>query len=662
MFADRDDFYSKLKIIPLKGKLSSFSPVTLSLASKNPDLEPVWDFIVKTFHYLGYHRLLGHRLKYLAFIDHIPVAALSWSAPALRLGQRDRFIGWSEDQRKLFLVHIANNSRLLIPEWVTIPNLVSHVLALNIKRLALDWKQSFGHDLWFLETFVDSQKYKGTCYRASNWIYLGKTKGATKFGRIFIYHGLKKDIYGYILNSNFRKLIGCSQTDFPIKRPTIYKQQIGELRMLLQNTEFNTASMPEVNLDDQGIKVMADDLLKFHENFHEFFGGSKNERLGSTYLSGLLSKIESKSVEPIALEFLGKQSVRSLQKFMTNNIWDEDKVLDKNQQILAKLISSPEGMITIDSSEIEKKGKESVGVARQYCGRLGKVENCQSGVFVGYTGPEGYGLVDSKLYLPEKWFSDEYDERRTKTDVPGSLIFKTKPKIALDLIQNTIQKGYFKAKWIGCDATFGQNRDFLEGLPNDLIYFASIRSNTKVFLKEPLVGIQPQDGKTKPSKKEKIINDAKSISVKDVSELKTFKWETLVLGEGAKGPIIAEVGRIRIIYSKNNFPAGEWEWLFLKKDADGQISYAFSNAPEDLPLETMAQASLMRWPIEQCFENGKSHLGMDQYEHRSWTAWHRHMTYVILGLTFLLITKQKLKKKFVIKFPYDLPPFGSSLT
>ena len=542
-------------------------------------------------------------------------------------------------------MHIANNSRLLIPEWVTIPNLVSHVLALNIKRLALDWKQHFDHDLWFLETFVDSQKFRGTCYQASNWIYLGKTQGSTKFGRTFIYHGLKKDIYGYILNSKFRKLIGCSQTDFPIKRPKIYKQQIGELRMLLQNTEFNTASMPEVNLDEQGIKVMADDLLKFHENFHEFFGGSKNERLGSTYLSGLLSKIKSKSVEPIALEFLGKQSVRSLQKFMTNNIWDEDKVLDKNQQILAKLISSPEGMITIDSSEIEKKGKESVGVARQYCGRLGKVENCQSGVFVGYTGPEGYGLVDSKLYIPEKWFSDEYSERRTKTDIPCRLIFKTKPNIALDLIQETVRKDYFKAKWIGCDATFGMNREFLEGLPRDLLYFASIRSNTNVFLKKPLVGIPPQGSKSKPSIKEKILNDAKRISVKDVSQLKTLKWESIILGEGAKGPIIAEVGRIRAIYSKEGLPAGEWEWLFLKKDADGQISYAFSNAPEDLPLATMAQASLMRWPIEQCFENGKSHLGMDQYEHRSWTAWHRHMTYVILGLTFLLITKQKFQKK-----------------
>ena len=153
----------------MTGDLNDFDPVAVELVSGS-DWESVWDELVKKYHYLGYQRLLGHGLKYLAFIHERPVAALSWSAPALKLAPRDCFIGWSAEQRKRHLKQIAGNSRFLVMPWVRIPNIASRVLAQNIARLPLDWQRQFNQRLLLLETFVDGRFFKGTCYKASNWV------------------------------------------------------------------------------------------------------------------------------------------------------------------------------------------------------------------------------------------------------------------------------------------------------------------------------------------------------------------------------------------------------------------------------------------------------------------------------------------------------------
>ena len=175
------------------GSLKSLRPITLELVSGS-DLEPVWDYLVKQYHYLGYQKLLGHRLKYLALVGEHPVAALSWSAAALKIGVRDRFIGWSGEQRKSFLDRIANNSRFLIFPWVLVPHLASHVLSLNIRRLARDWEQQFHHPLWLLETFVDPSRFKGTSYKAANWKCIGHTQGYGKDGPGYVHHGSLKEV------------------------------------------------------------------------------------------------------------------------------------------------------------------------------------------------------------------------------------------------------------------------------------------------------------------------------------------------------------------------------------------------------------------------------------------------------------------------------------
>jgi SRSO17 transposase len=167
--------------------------------------------------------------------------------------------------------------------------------------------------------------------------------------------------------------------------------------------------------------------------------------------------------------------------------------------MVVQSLGSAQGMITVDASEFPKKGKKSVGVARQYCGRLGKQENCQSGVFAGYTSEKGYCLIDCQLYMPEEWFSDDYQDLRQENLVPEDLSFQTKQEIGLELITKASQK--FPARWIGCDAAFGSDANFLHSLPEGLYYFADVRKSEKVYLEKPEVGVPQYQGRgRRPSK------------------------------------------------------------------------------------------------------------------------------------------------------------------
>lgn len=630
---------------PISGELSDFGPIVVELVSGSPQ-EPLWDQLVGKHHYLSYRNLLGHRLKYLSFIDNRPVAALSWSAPALKLAARDCFIGWSSSQRKRHLHQVVGNSRFLIMPWVRIPNLASHVMAQNIGRLDADWQWHYNHKLLLLETFIDSRYFDGACYKASNWLHIGHTYGSTKQGKGYRYHGFQKEIYIYVVESNFRRIIDCQQQPAPVyDRPPLTQTKVEELAVLLEHCKWHPDLMADLNMDGDDIKNIGEELISFHRLFHDCFGRIEHKRLGLAYMSGLMSNAAAKSVEPIALEFLGKESVRSLQMFMKNYHWNHMGMVQTHRELLAPMIASPNGMITVDPSDFPKKGNESVGVSRQYCGALGKVENCQSGVFVGYTSNKGYGLLGCRLYMPESWFSEEQKERRVANMVPEDLVFQTKQTIAIDLINEILKSGLYPSKWIGGDSAFGSDIDFLNALPKDRYYFVAVKSNEQVFLQKPQLGLPPYKGRgPRPTKIGILPGQPKAQRVSEIAKSDHLTWKPAVIAEGAKGPIVADVARIRIYLSRDGLPVGEEQWLFFRKNADGELKYAISNAPKKISLSELSEASIMRWPIEQCFEEGKGQLGMDSYEHRSWPAWHRHMAYVFLSLHFMLRMRLRFKK------------------
>lgn len=418
--------------------------------------------------------------------------------------------------------------------------------------------------------------------------------------------------------------------------------------MLLEHCRWNPQLVADMGIDEKDINTMAQELVEFHKQFHDSYGRVEHHRLGLAYLSGLMSNAEGKSVEPIALEFLGKKAVRCMQQFMKTYRWDHQGMQSTHQSMLSATIGQPDAMISVDASEFVKKGKESVGVARQYCGPMGKVENCQSGVFVGYSSDKGYGLLSCRLYMPESWFGPEQQQRRKDNLVPQDLIFQTKQQIAIELINNVVASGLFPAKWIGADAAFGSDIDFLNALPKELYYFAAIRSDAKVFTKKPKIGSLPYKGRgRRPSKVHVLPGQPTARAVSQIARAPRLRWRSVVMAEGAKGPIVARVARVRVYLSRDGLPVDEQVWLFLRKNADGQIKYAISNAPKQIALKELIRAATMRWPIEQCFQEGKDQLGMDHYEHRSWPAWHRHMTYVFLALHLLLRLRLKFKKNTI---------------
>ena len=628
---------------PIRGDLRTWPPITVEVASHSP-AEPLWDQLVRGYHYLGYQKLLGHRLKYLACLQGRPVAALAFSAPARTLRVRDKWIGWSSVQRRAHLDRVVNNSRFLILPWVAVKNLASHVLARALARLQQDWEARFGTRLWLVETFVDPARFHGTCYRAANWHCIGQTAGHSKHGSGYVYHGAIKEVYVYVLEPRFRHRLGCTQQPYrPSHRPPPSLAKGEDLQMILRHTGWNPALVPGMTLTEAEVAALADALVQFHAEFQACFGRTEHRRLGLAYLAGLLSNNTAKSVEPIALAFLDANAVRPLQRFMKSYRWDHGAMEATHQALLAQTLADPDGMLTVDSCEFPKKGTESVGVARQYCGAVGKVDNCQSGVFVGYASRKGYGLVTSRLYLPQSWCTPEQAERRKDTRVPEDLGFQTKPQIARDLLARLAQTALFPATWIGCDAVFGADWAFLDAVPPGTSYFAGIRSDTLVFRTRPRVGVPRYRGRgRKPSKPR--VTRGRVATVGQIARSKTCPWTQVVLAEGAKGPIRAEVACLRVYPAQGGLPREAPVWLFLRRTDEGQIKYAVSNAPADTPLAALCRAATLRWPIEQCFQDGKSQVGMDHYEHRSWPAWHRHMLHVFLALHFLLRLRLRFKK------------------
>lgn len=635
----------------IEGKLSQYLPLSFKMVCQDP-LEKLWNQLIAEYHYLGHSNIVGSHLKYLVYSagDQL-VAALGWGSAVWKLKPRDQAIGWTVEQRKEQLHKVANNNRFLILPWVKIPYLASHILSQNIRILNNDWRQRYNYSLSLLETFVDAGRFKGTCYRASNWVYVGQTKGFAKKGNSFQYHGQPKEVFLYPLTRYFRKELGVnSNTLPPLRHPAmrdylscneVHIPKRGK-KMIIQHEGWNRQLPPPMDLDEQDIEKLGQEFEAFHRLFAPAFCRVEQLDLSRLYLQGLMSPLQRKSMEPIALSLRDTKRVRSLQLFMGSGKWETETLANIHKQEAAKTLAHEDGVFSVDSSEFPKKGKESVGVARQYCGRLGKVDNCQSGVFLGYSSSKGYGLVDRRLFLPEMWFSEEYRERRQKCKIPEETIFKTKITMALEMIQEQQKSGLFPGKWIACDEFFGRDSQFLDDLPKELFYFAEVPRNTHVWLEQPVVEMPAYSGRGRKPKKMRC--NTKAITVLELSKNKNLVWHQVALAEGAKGPIVAKVTRVPVFESRNELP-GKQIWLFIRCSIDShKVSYFLSNAPMNISFDQMCHVCTMRWPIEQCFEEGKSELGMDHYEHRSWQAWHRHMTFVFIAQLFLLRVRHRLKK------------------
>jgi len=193
---------------PLQDTPANLRVVDLKLV-RNTKLEPLYNSLIHQHHYLGYRQIVGNHLKYIAFINDRPVACLGWGSAAWKVKSRDSFIGWQPKTRRDNLHFVANNTRFLILPWISIKCLASKILALNARRISDDWLNTYHYPVYLLETFIEKNRFKGTCYKAANWILTGQTKGTAKKGHMHVTHGNIKDVYLYPLRKDFRKkLIG----------------------------------------------------------------------------------------------------------------------------------------------------------------------------------------------------------------------------------------------------------------------------------------------------------------------------------------------------------------------------------------------------------------------------------------------------------------------
>ena len=617
---------------PLNGKISDFEDELLLHKVDETKWEKHWDRLVNDQHYLGFEGSFGGRVKYLITLGERIVGAIGFCSGVYRLGPRDAYIGWDEKERAAMLPRIINNNRFLILPEIRIKNLASKVLSMATRQVRYDWERQYEVMPSLVETFVDKERFSGTCYKAANWTYLGATKGygMTKAG--LVYHGQKKDIYVYITDKRLTRR-------FKPDISRLYSER-GEIAAMLNGTPlWYPGLLKEVGMTASPAQKITEMFTDHLLSYTPYLGRSNNRQHFVVMVQGLLSDLKRKSIEPIAVAFEGPGSVRNLTNFMSRSKWDDKEMLEEYRAELARLLFHEEAMITGDESGFPKKGTNSVGVAHQYCGNTGKVDNCQTGVMVGYASPKGYGLIGYNLYLPKDWFSDSYRALRKKCRIPGSVSFKTKNEMLLEMIQDAVSSGLFPAKYVGVDSSFGSDSAFLDGLPEGLVYFADVKKNCLVFATRPSVAAPEYSGRGRRPTKEKAASAP--VQVSRLVEESDEPWERVVLGIGAKGPIIAEDKCLRVTEVRNELP-GKDVWLYARRLEDGAIKYALCNAPAGAGKNEVRRPALMRWSIEQCFKECKDYLGMDHYESRSWIGWYRHILLTLIAHLFIIKLRASL--------------------
>jgi SRSO17 transposase len=400
------------------------------------------------------------------------------------------------------------------------------------------------------------------------------------------------------------------------------------------------------------VRAAAEQLVDFHDRFAPLFGKDQAQDHAYDYLKGLMVCPERKSIEPIAL-LVGHGDVSGLQKFVGAAPWQDDDVMAEAQSLFVDELApsaadSPVGVVgIIDESAFAKKGTHSAGVARQHNGRLGKEDNCQVGVFLVGVTPAGSALLDHQLFLPEAWCEPtrQAQDRRDRAHIPEGLPFRTKPRIAAELVRAVAVLGTVALDWVVADDEYGRAGHFLDALEAlEQRYVLEVPVTTAVWTADPASCVPESSGRGR-----KPTNPARD-AVRTVgvlaAELPGSAWQALQVRDGALGPLVFEFAAVRVWGMRHRKP-GPPAWLLIRRSLGGEpeFRYYVSNAGAETPLSTLALVACTRCRVEEFFEDCKSYLGMTQYETRSYVGWHHHMTLVGLAHLFVTLARKRLQKK-----------------
>jgi SRSO17 transposase len=337
------------------------------------------------------------------------------------------------------------------------------------------------------------------------------------------------------------------------------------------------------------------------------------------YLRGLLAEVERKNGWQLA-ERVGYAHPRGIQRVLDRYVWDADAVRDDLRRYVIAELGNPAGILVVDETGFPKQGKHSVGVARQYSGTLGKIANCQVGVFLGYTSPQGHVALDRELFIPKDWFADR--DRCREAGIPDELEHQTKPMLALTMLERALDGGVPTA-WVTGDEVYGSDGKLRRALEaRAQAYVLAVRSNAYLTTWPPygtpgqttvaaLLATRPPTG-----------------------------WERLSCGAGAQGPRVYDWAWIAVR------PALRTGWvhrvLFRRHpDRPAEVAYYLVYAPADTSLAEAVRVAGARWSIDDLFKLAKGQVGLDHYEVRSWQGWYRHVTLALLALAVLTVGARK---------------------
>jgi SRSO17 transposase len=406
-------------------------------------------------------------------------------------------------------------------------------------------------------------------------------------------------------------------------------------------------------MESAAFERLTEEFQGFARRYGPLFGGWAAQDRGKQYVQGLLlGRAERRNAENLAEQVEGA-TPRALQRFLTEAPWPVDRVIDRLQEDVATLLESPEGVWVVDETGFVKQGTKSVGVARQYSGTMGKVGNCQVGVFLGYASERGQALVDSRLYLPERWTADR--ARCRAAGVPDRMPFQTKPELALAMLRAARARDHLQARWVTGDEVYGGNPAFRDGVEADgYWYLLEVPSSTI------LQGIRADAPPPEPLGGGWIhrpeLEPARTVA-ELAAALPADRWHLLEVAEGAQGPRIYRLAQQRVHEVRAGVLGAERE-LLLRSNPDGtELRYYLANTPPGVAMLVLGRVASTRWTIETGFEQAKGEAGLDEYEVRSWAGWHHHITLALLASLFLLQIRLDWGKKSA---PVDDPASSPS--
>jgi SRSO17 transposase len=360
------------------------------------------------------------------------------------------------------------------------------------------------------------------------------------------------------------------------------------------------------------VETWAAELDAVSERLAPVFSRSEPRRHAAAYLRALLGDAERKNSWQAA-EYAGLDSPYAFQHLLGRADWDADGARDIARAYAIGGLADPEGVLVIDETGFLKKGDKSAGVQRQYSGTAGRIENCQVGVFLAFTGRRGRALIDRELYLPAGWAGDP--ARRKEAGIPEGVAFATKPTLGQRMLARTYAAGV-RAKWVTADEAYGNDgkfRRFLE--ENGQPYVVAVQSNQRLWV------------------------DLEQVTVSAIADgLPARAWRRGSAGAGSKGPRL---------YDWAWRPFGPvdgrgWQsWLLVRRQqgGSGERAYYLCRGPVRTTRGELVRVAGARWPVEECFERGKGECGLDEYEVRSWTGWYRHVTLSMLALAVLGVVR-----------------------